>query len=476
MYVDNKTTFLKRELIAKIAELYFEDRLIEDIDKLPIKMIKKDDQPHRCCIHKDRELIKYRAIAIMGFSLENEYEIDNNLLSDYAKLMLKRDEPKFPILTFIDDACKSCIRTNYFITNVCRNCVAKPCIVNCPKKCISTIYNQATIDSNTCVNCGICQKVCPYHAVVFVPVPCEESCPVDAISKDENGRETIDYNRCIFCGKCVKSCPFGAIMEKSQVLDVIKNIKSDKNVVAMIAPSIIGQFNAGIGQIASALKEIGFKYVVEVALGADMTAKIEGEEFVERMERGDKLMGTSCCPAYIEAVEKHSKNFATCVSNAKTPMDYTAEIVDKEYPKSVKVFIGPCFAKKHEGLENDKIDFVLTFEELASLLNAKKIEISKCDEVTIDITNATNVGRSFPSTGGVSNSLKLSLKNNKIELKPVLIDGFTKQNIKLLDIYAKGNCPGNLVEVMSCEGGCIAGPGVVNKPQNSKKKLDEFVK
>ncbi|HOV14082.1 MAG TPA: monomeric [FeFe] hydrogenase [Spirochaetota bacterium] len=485
MFAENKTIYLRREIITRIAKLLFEDKLAEEIDKLPMQMIKKEDKPIRCCIYKDRELIKYRTIASLGFSLENEYEIDNNLLSDYAKIALKRDNPTFPILTFIDEACKACVRTNYFVTNVCRNCVDKPCMGNCPKNAIeiSEDINQAKIIPEKCINCGICMKVCPFHSIVYVPVPCEESCPVGAISKDAQGKEDIDYSKCIFCGKCRSACPFGAIMEKSQIIDVISHIKSKNKTVAMIAPSIIGQFPGDIKNIVYGLKKVGFDYVVEVALGADITAKVESEEFVERITKGDNLMGTSCCPAYIESVKKHSKAFLPFVSHAKTPMAYTAEIVREKYPDCITVFIGPCIAKKHEGINNDKIDYVLTFEEIESMFKAKDIDFSIWENSTnnlkeeLDIKEATKIGREFPVTSGVSNAVKDSLSNlnSKIELKPVLVNGLNKQNVKLLNIYGSGNCPGNLVEVMSCEGGCIAGPGVITKPQNSRKKLEEFL-
>jgi len=439
-------------------------------------MIKKDDPPFRCCIYKDREIIKYRAIASLGFTLENEFEIDNTLLSDYAKLALKREKPTFPILTFIDEACKACVRTNYFVTNVCKNCVAKPCIMNCPREAISTINNSANINPEKCINCGICMKVCPFHAIVYVPVPCEESCPVGAIIKDEKGKENIDYDKCIFCGKCVRACPFGAIMEKSQIIDIIKNIKENKKIVAMIAPSIVGQFDVTIKKIATGLRKLGFNYVVEVALGADITAKIEGNEFIERMEKGDKLMGTSCCPAYTESVKKHAKDFKPFVSHAKTPMAYTASLVKERYPDSIRVFIGPCIAKKHEGLFNEEIDYVLTFEELDALFIAKDIDLKNCEESELDIKEATKIGRGFPVSTGVASALKEILKGKNVEIKEVFIDGLTKQNVKLLNSYGKGNCPGNLVEVMSCEGGCIAGPAVISKYNVSKKRVEDFLK
>ena len=91
-------------------------------------------KPFRCCIHKDRDIVKCRIISVLGFSLENEFEIYNN---------------------------------------------------------------QAHIEPIQCINCGKCMKVCPFHAIIYVPVPCEEACPVGAIYKYERGKENIDYSKCI---------------------------------------------------------------------------------------------------------------------------------------------------------------------------------------------------------------------------------------------------------------------------------------
>lgn len=299
--------------------------------------------------------------------------------------------------------------------------------------------------------------------------------------KDENGKENIDYTKCIYCGKCTKSCPFGAIMEKSQIVDIIYRMKQGKEVIAMVAPSVIGQYNASIYQIASALKSIGFTKVVEVAIGAEKTAEVESEEFIHRMEKGDKLLGTSCCPAYVAAVRKHAPDFMPYVSDAKTPMSYTAEMVKNDYKDSVTVFIGPCVAKKHEGRKNEFVDYVLTYEEMHCMFEAKgvdpeKIECYKDDlNNLLEYRNANNEGRGFPVTGGVSGAVKEYLKNSPVELKPVHIDGLTDKTVKLLTIYATKNCPGNLVEVMSCEGGCMSGPGVIEKPAKAQKRLTDFM-
>ena len=125
-------------------------------------------------------------------------------------------------------------------------CLCVSCIVNCPKNAIDILdEKRAFIHSEKCINCGLCLKNCPYHAIIYIPVPCEESCPVGAINKNEFGKEVIDYHKCIFCGNCMPECPFSAMMDKGQLLDVLKHLKDDnKKVNVMYAPSIASQFNA----------------------------------------------------------------------------------------------------------------------------------------------------------------------------------------------------------------------------------------
>ena len=471
MYIENQTALIRYNINKMIARLFLEDRLIEDINRVPMRMVPHDSSSYRCCVYKDREMIKQRTIAALGFDLEDNINIEHTLLSDYARLAVKREEPNFPILTFLDIACQSCVRANYFVTNVCQHCVARPCIMNCPKDAIS-MKDHAFIHPEKCINCGICQKVCPYHAIVYIPVPCEEACPVGAISKNALGKQEIDYDKCIFCGRCVRSCPFGAVLIKSQIIDVLRHIKSGRQVAAMIAPAIVGQYNDSLEQIAGAIRAVGFTQVVEVALGADRTATLEAEEFAERMQQGDAIMGTSCCPAYVEAVNKHAKAFKPFVSHTRTPMAFTAEQVREAYPDAVRVFIGPCLAKKHEGLENPDVDYVLTFEALDVLFAARDIDVEQSPAGTLDLQPATNIGRGFPISRGVANAI-IAKVDPSVTVTPVLIDGLNRKNVKLLNAYAK-KCPGNLVEVMSCEGGCVNGPGVVNAANKAKTIIEKF--
>ena len=293
----NNATIKRRELLTTIARLTLRGELSAQIDALPSRMFPKHGDSTRCCVHKSRAILRQRLRASLGFSVEANDD-DQYPLSWYAAQAETRTAVSEPIFTVIDEACSACVRTHYQVTNACRGCLARPCLMNCPKKAIEMVDGQARIDPAKCVNCGLCQKACPYHAIIYMPIPCEEVCPVGAISKDELGLEVIDPEKCIACGKCVQSCPFGAIMEKSQLVDVIQATRAGRPVIAMVAPSIVGQFPGSWGQLVTAIEQAGFCGVREVALGADQAAADEAREWRERIEGGEPFMTTSCCPAF----------------------------------------------------------------------------------------------------------------------------------------------------------------------------------
>lgn len=473
MNINNNAAQLKREILIRLAKMLLDGSIFENIDKIPMEMAPKGSVPHRCCIYHDREILRSRVIARLGFSVEGQE--DNGLtLAHYAKEALERKEITWPMLTVLDEACNACVKSHYLVTNACQACLARPCKMNCAKKAIEIVGGRAHIDEGKCVNCGLCMQNCPYHAIIKIPVPCEEACPVGAISKDENGKERIDYHKCIFCGACMSECPFGAMMDKSQLIDVIKAIIDGKKVVAMYAPAIAAQFRATDGQLEGAILKAGFSKVWEVALGADITAAKEAHEFEERMARGDKLMTTSCCPAYVRAVRRHVPELNNCVSDTRSPMHYTAEIARKADPDAITVFIGPCLAKRREGMDDEFVDYVLSAEELGAFFVAKEIDLSQI-ETTEKTEKPTASGRNYAITGGVANSVKIRLKDPSI-LKPAIINGLNKEGMKQLKAFGNGTGgDANLVEVMACTGGCIAGPAVITNPKIAAIQLKKYV-
>ncbi|WP_372755143.1 monomeric [FeFe] hydrogenase [Labilibaculum sp.] len=456
-YVDN-TMIIRRDLLARMADLYNQGNLVDQIDRIPLEMApRRNSNPDRCCIFKERVIITEKLIPLLGFDL-NEYTDELKTLASYAEEAQERKNPINKILTVVAEACTSCVKNSYIVTNLCKGCVAHPCMMNCPRESISWNDNgQAQINPKTCINCGLCMSVCPYHSIIYMPVPCENACPVGAISKDKYGIEQINEEKCIDCGKCITACPFGSIMENSQIIDVMQSIKKEEQeTIAIVAPAIIGQFQTQTEYVLGAIKKLGFTEVIEVAKGANITTENEANELLERLEAKDPFMTTSCCPAYVSAVNKHIPDMKKYVSETKSPMYYTAEAARAKYPKSKIVFIGPCIAKRREGMNDPNVDFVMTFEELSALFKGWKIEMEVDHAIHLD-KSILNHGRAYAASGGVAQSV-LELKPY-VNIQPVIVNGLDKKKINMLKAFAKtGKTSGNFIEVMACEGGCIAGP------------------
>ena len=495
---------IKKEILVRIIEAFFSDDFEEQARLIPYIMRPKGmEVPYRCCVYKERAIIKDRTIAGLGFSIEDDDETVS--LAKYAKKAFDRNKIDEKHLTVLQAACKGCSTNRIYVTDLCQGCVVRPCLSSCKFGAISIENGRSVVDDSRCKKCQMCVNACPYKAIVKILVPCEDACPVGAIKKDETGFASIDFEKCINCGKCIAACPFGAVHERSQIVDILKAIKSDKKVIAMIAPSMAGQFPGNIYQLKGAIIKSGFDDVYEVAQGADITANNEAKEFVERMhgvnvkanewvnawvnegvnedayeentksddEKLLNFMTTSCCAGYNQLIKKHLPEIKPYVSETKTPLYYTAEIVKKAFPDAVTVFVSPCVAKRAEGYENSKVDYVMNYEELGALFVAKKIQITECDEVPYE-KESSKQARNFGFSSGVTESVKASLKDNS-GVKACIINGLNKESIRQLKKYAiSGECEGgcNLIEVMCCEGGCIGGNATMNNHRTAKKQIE----
>ncbi len=467
---------LKKEILVRIIKAFLSDDFVEQTRLIPFAMRPKGmEVPYRCCIYKERAIIKDRTIAGLGFPIEEDDETIS--LATYAKKALERKKISDKNLTVLQVACKGCATNRIHVTDLCQGCVARPCLSSCKHGAISVVNGKSVIDDAKCKKCQMCVNACPYKAIVKISVPCEDSCPVNAIKKDDTGFASIDYDKCINCGRCTSACPFGAVHERSQIIDILKAVKSGKKVAALIAPSVTGQFPGNIYQLKTAIIKAGFTDVFEVAAGADITAHNEAEEFMKRIGKGQKFMTTSCCAGYNQLINKHLEEIKPFVSETKTPLFYTAEQVKKSNPDYITVFISPCVAKRAEGYENKNVDFVMNYEELGALFIAKQIEISELAESKFS-AEASKQGRNFGVSGGVAESVKKSLRD-ETSVKACIVNGLNKENIKQLKRFAeKGECETgcNLVEVMCCEGGCICGNATINNPKTAKEQISVLLK
>jgi iron only hydrogenase large subunit-like protein len=296
---------------------------------------------------------------------------------------------------------------------------------------------------------------------------------VKAISKDERGIEHIDEDKCIYCGKCMNACPFGAIFSPSHTFDVLENIGQGEKVVAIVAPAILGQFNTDIDHVYGAFKEIGFHDVIEVAEGAMETTEKEAHELLEKLAEGQAFMTTSCCPSYIELVNKHVPEMKDYVSSTRSPMYYTARIAKAKHPDAKVVFVGPCIAKRKEAQRDEMVDYVLTFEEMGSVFEAFDIDIQNTNPYPMEFESVREA-HAFAQTGGVMGAVKAYLKK---EVNGIQLADLNKTNIAMLRAYAKtGKVPAKFIEVMACEGGCITGPATYSGDKGKRMLAQTLAK
>ena len=463
----NGATFLRRELMIHLVRAFDEGRLEAEIDQVPVRMRPKTGSPSRCCVYHDRAVIRYRLMAMLGVTVEEELD-ETKPLSAYCREKLSggvpecaaadRDVATSP-LSVCGPACSGCPDARVTSTPNCRGCFARPCVYNCPKKAVEVVDGRSVIDQSKCVKCGKCIAVCPYHAIVKTTVPCEEACPVGAIRKNAHGVAEIDFRKCIFCGKCFSACPFGAVMERSQLLDVLAAMKRGERLVAMVAPSAERQFPGTVEQLLAACAKAGFADVIEVALGAEMTTAHETAEFVERLAKDPKtLMTTSCCPAYVNLVAKHLPDLIDRVSLTPSPMVYTREIVKGRDPDAKTVFVGPCVAKRSEA-RRKSVDYVLSFEELGAILAGRRIDVLACEPWPV-ARPANPTARNFARSCGVTEAVlaEATAKIPDFRLNAKQINGIDRKTCAMLRLYASGKLPANFLEVMACPGGCVNGP------------------
>ena len=156
------------------------------------------------------------------------------------------------------------------------------------------------------------------------------------------------------------------------------------------------------------MKRLGFADIIEVAIGADLCAAQEAEDFVEEVPEKLPFMATSCCPAWSMMAKKLFPEQASCISMALTPMTLTARLVKHHQPGAKVAFIGPCAAKKLEAMRSDvrsEVDFVLTFEEMAGIFEARHIDVENLKEDPHGINDASSDGRNFAVSGGVAKAV-----------------------------------------------------------------------
>ncbi|MFH1012504.1 MAG: [FeFe] hydrogenase, group A [Candidatus Peregrinibacteria bacterium] len=362
-------------------------------------------------------------------------------------------------------------------------------------------------DPKQCMGCTACVSTCQRLSVGYLEM-CQESGKRHVAAKKD---PKVD---CIYCGQCTLVCPTGAICEQSEVAAVealLKN-KGDKVLIVQMAPSVrasIGELfdqEPGtnlMGQMVTALRQVGFDKVFDVNMGADITTVVEGEELVTRLKnKGILPMFTSCCPSWVKYVAFYHPELKPHLSTARSPQIHSGgayktwwakrEGVDPK--KIVVVSLMPCTSKKQEArLEELKVngmapvDFVLTTREVATLFKNHQIDLPRLKPSDVDpCGTSSGAGAIYGASGGVMESvlrtayfLLTGKELDKVEFEMVRgVSGLKKAIVAMgdysLKIAVAHSIPNvkkvleelkenphayDFVEVMVCPGGCMGGGG-----------------
>ena len=361
-----------------------------------------------------------------------------------------------------------------------------------------------------CIGCTACVKACSNIAGQDV-LECEKKGKAHTASG-----KLLSDTHCISCGQCTLACAKQAITEhfdKEVVSNVLKN-KNGKVVTCQFAPAIrintaealgIPAGEISEGKIVTALKMLGFDYIFDTNFSADMTIVEEASELIHRLNDPDAVlpMFTSCCPAWINYIEKSRPDLIPHLSSCRSPLAMLSSVIKNVFPKKIgvereriyNVAIMPCTAKKDEIRRpqfSDETDAVLTSRELAQMIKDAKIDFKNLEETPLDTiySEYTGGGAIFCATGGVMeaavrSAYKFITGKNMVpmELKPVrgTKDGIKTATVDIngikvnvavahgiknaMDLLSKIKAkePGfeniHFLEVMACPGGCAMGGG-----------------
>jgi len=375
---------------------------------------------------------------------------------------------------------------------------------------VDTSNRSLVRDPNKCILCGDCVRMCKEVQGIGV---------LDFVGRGSTVRVSPAFGKglneveCVYCGQCSTCCPTGALTVRSDLDKVWAAIYDpDKVVVVQVAPAVrtavgesfgINDGELAMGKTVAALRRIGFNRVYDTSFAADLTTIEEGTEFLKRVEKGEKLpQFTSCCPAWVKFAEQFYPEYISNLSSCKSPQQMFGSLAKEYLPEELEVkkenlfvvSVMPCTAKKFEASRPEftkdgiaDVDVVITTQELVKMIHQAGILFAQIPPESMDMPFGfkTGAGVIFGATGGVAEAvLRLATAqegqpNRSYEFHAVrgfdgvkeaeamingevvrvaVVNGLANTR-ELLEKVKSGEAKYDIIEVMSCRGGCIGGGG-----------------
>ena len=366
-------------------------------------------------------------------------------------------------------------------------------------------------DPNKCILCGDCVRVCEELQGQGILNYAHRGSELQVMPAFD--RKLAD-TKCVGCGQCAAVCTTGAITVKNQIGQAWQALHDPKNrVVVQIAPAVrvaLGEeFGLPAGEnvmdrLVKALKLMGVEEVYDTDFAADMTTISESQEFLERLKNGGPFpMFTSCCPAWVKYLELNDPKYLRNISSCKSPMEMFAAVLRDKYQakdaadgrRTYHMAIMPCTAKKMEAARAEftrdgqpDVDLVITTRELVDMIREAGIQLTELESEAPDLPFGLGSGAAviYGVTGGVAEAVvryclpdksnnalqairvtdlrgdgairEVNLTVEGQELHIAIVNGLSHAKELIADVEA-GKRFYHLVEVMTCQGGCVGGAG-----------------
>ena len=366
-------------------------------------------------------------------------------------------------------------------------------------------------DPNKCILCGDCVRVCEELQGQGILNYAHRGSELQVMPAFD--RKLAD-TKCVGCGQCAAVCTTGAITVKNQIGQAWQALHDPKNrVVVQIAPAVrvaLGEeFGLPAGEnvmdrLVKALKLMGVEEVYDTDFAADMTTISESQEFLERLKAdGPFPMFTSCCPAWVKYLELNDPKYLRNISSCKSPMEMFAAVLRDKYQakdaadgrRTYHMAIMPCTAKKMEAARAEftrdgqpDVDLVITTRELVDMIREAGIQLTELEPEAPDLPFGLGSGAAviYGVTGGVAEAVvryclpdksnnalqairvtdlrgdgsirEVNLTVEGQELHIAIVNGLSHAKELIADVEA-GKRFYHLVEVMTCQGGCVGGAG-----------------
>ena len=362
-----------------------------------------------------------------------------------------------------------------------------------------------------CILCGRCVRVC------------EEVVTATSLDFINRGRQThvgaamdkdFNFSSCIHCGQCVLVCPTGALHEKHNITEVQEYLNKHDIVKAiqyspLVAPGVAEELGIKYSKdfdknLNAILRKIGFDKVFTTGTGTDVCiTEMAGQISKNIEDKSDKPLIISACPAWVKYSEQFIPSLLPQLSTVKSPQQITGILIKtvvagqlEVQPEQIfSVSVTPCMAMKYEARRDgmmrkgiSDVDSVMTVRELARLIRLNGIDVTNTEREPADepLSGRSSSAVLAEVSGGLAEAVvrllfykatgrdidrqvfkklrsagtfrEISVQVGDFEVKIAVVDGLT--GLEKLRAAQTSGTKYDLIEVMTCQGGCVHGAGL----------------